>query len=76
MSIYRDTRERMLHDAEFRALVENLARAAEQLGYTPGELKQIAFAAACLVEERNPKLQFCSRCGGPDEPGHPCGRER
>lgn len=52
MNQYRDTSYRLAHDAEFRALVNQLAGAAESLGLTPGEIKQVAFAAAVLVEQR------------------------
>ncbi len=55
MNMYTDTERRMFHDAEFRTVVETLAQVAEKHGYTPGELKQIAFAAALMVELRAPK---------------------
>lgn len=47
-----DTDKRMQHDTEFRTVVEYLAHVALTRGYTPGELRQIAFAAAVLVEMR------------------------
>ena len=55
MSIYSDSEWRYQNDAEFHALVDCLAAFAEKQGYTPGELKQAAFMAAYLVEERNPR---------------------
>jgi hypothetical protein len=53
-SPYRDTEHRMQHDAEFRAAVMMLAASAQRYGWTPGELKQIAFRAAYEVEARRP----------------------
>lgn len=52
-NIYRDTEERVRNDPEFSAAVHMLATLAVTRGYTPGELKQIAFAAAVLVESRS-----------------------
>lgn len=50
--VYRDTAFRMQHDAEFNSAVMLLVQVARQHGFTPGELKQIAFQAALYVEER------------------------
>ncbi len=49
-NVYADTEQRMRHDAEFRAVVEMLTGFALQHGYTPGELRQVAFAAAIRAE--------------------------
>ena len=48
---YRDTAQRLHHDPEFRAAVDMLWAMATRHGFTPGELKQIAFAAAIKCEE-------------------------
>lgn len=47
---YRDTEDRYRRDAEFRIAVESLVHLATQNGFTPGELKQIAFMAALRCE--------------------------
>ena len=49
---YRDTDERMRSDATFRAAVHMLMNAAREHGFTPGELRQIAFRAALELELR------------------------
>ncbi len=54
-NIYRDTDQRMTNDAEFHGVVRFLIQAAEEYGFTPGELKQMAFRAALEVERRNPR---------------------
>lgn len=51
---YHDTDHRMEHDADFRSSVMSLVRMAQEFGYTPGELKQIAFRAALEIEMRKP----------------------
>lgn len=51
-NVYRDTEHRYLHDATFHAAVKMLEAAAERHGFTPGELRQIAFKAALNLEER------------------------
>ncbi len=51
-SIYRDTESRYLNDAAFHAAVKMLEAAAERHGFTPGELKQVAFKAALNLEMR------------------------
>jgi hypothetical protein len=61
--IYSDTERRMINDSEFHAAVMLLAQLAQQHGFTPGELKQIAFAAALFVEERNPICRYTLRDG-------------
>lgn len=48
--VYRDTEERFAKDPAFHAAVTLLERLAREHGFTPGELKQIAFAAALRVE--------------------------
>lgn len=47
---YKDTEHRMIHDVSFRAAVMMLANLAREHGFTPGELKQIAFRAALEIE--------------------------
>ena len=51
---YTDTDRRMATDPEFAGCVMMLMRFADQFGYTPGELKQIAFRAALELEMRRP----------------------
>lgn len=50
---YRDTDERYMQDPAFRAAVDMLQNMAREHGFTPGELKQIAFKAAVELEFRN-----------------------
>lgn len=50
--VYRDTDHRYHTDPAFRAVVKLLERAAIEHGFTPGELKQMAFKAALNIEER------------------------
>jgi len=50
--VYRDTDHRYLHDPAFHAAVTSLEVAATEHGFTPGELKQIAFKAALNLEMR------------------------
>lgn len=50
--VYRDTDHRYLTDPAFHAVVKMLERAAIEHGFTPGELKQMAFKAALNIEER------------------------
>jgi hypothetical protein len=58
MNYYKDTDHRYLHDADFRAAVQVMMRVAEDGGFTPGELKQIAFKAALELEMRRPPTPF------------------
>jgi hypothetical protein len=51
-NMYRDTESRYHNDPAFRAAVKTLEGIAERHGFTPGELKQIAFKAALNIEER------------------------
>lgn len=51
---YLDTDHRMASDNEFRHCVMMLMQFADQFGFTPGELKQIAFRAALELEMRRP----------------------
>jgi len=51
--LYRDTEDRVRNDPAFHGAVMMLAAMAREHGFTPGELKQIAFAAAVYVEERS-----------------------
>jgi len=55
--VYRDSHERYRNDAEFRAAVDCVLTLAVQNGYTPGELRQIAFMAALKAEEHSRNLQ-------------------
>ncbi len=50
--VYRDTDERYRNDPAFHAAVTMLEVAATEHGFTPGELKQIAFKAALNLEMR------------------------
>jgi hypothetical protein len=50
--VYRDTDERYRNDPTFHAAVTMLEVAATEHGFTPGELKQIAFKAALNLEMR------------------------
>jgi hypothetical protein len=54
VNFYSDTDRRMQDDAGFRAAVHMLMALAAEHGFTPGELKQIAFRAALELEMRNP----------------------
>jgi hypothetical protein len=59
IDVYSDTDRRYLHDAEFRAAVDYLEAMARQHGFTPGELKQIAFKAALNIEmKRIPTIRI------------------
>jgi len=49
---YDDTDRRMHQDAEFSSTVQMLMAHAQRYGFTPGELKQIAFRAAFELEMR------------------------
>lgn len=48
---YRDTAERLRSDPHFHEAVTLLYHLALNHGFTPGELRQIAFAAAVRCEE-------------------------
>lgn len=61
--MYRDTNDRYHHDAAFRASVDSLAALAREHGFTPGELKQIAFAAAFKLECEAKPMFFVARHG-------------
>lgn len=59
MNYYEDSEYRYTHDAEFRNAVDMLQALAMQHGFTPGELKQIAFYASLRIEElRRPPLEL------------------
>lgn len=65
---YQDTDHRYLHDPAFRAAVKTLEQIGREHGFTPGELKQIAFKAALNIEEtRRPMLVIM----GPRAPAQP-----
>jgi hypothetical protein len=51
---YRDTDDRYRRDPDFHQAVKLLENLAREQGYTPGELKQIAFKAALNLEESRP----------------------
>lgn len=50
--VYYDSQHRYLHDTEFHAAVEAMVDMGYRNGFTPGELKQIAFQAALFIEQR------------------------
>lgn len=60
---YRDTHARMRHDNPFRSSVDMLVAHAKAHGFTPGELKQIAFAAAVEAFEAKPYWRPIGECG-------------
>jgi hypothetical protein len=60
-NFYSDTDLRMNEDAEFRQCVTLLMQLADRNGYTPGELKQIAFRAALELELRRPGCQVLTK---------------
>jgi hypothetical protein len=65
--VYRDTDERYRRDPAFYSAVRTMEAIAREHGFTPGELKQIAFKAAVNIEmtmNRSP-LQTCAHCRGP-----------
>lgn len=64
-NVYRDTESRYLNDAAFHAAVRMLESAAERHGFTPGELKQIAFKAALNLEMRVRPMMMLARKGDP-----------
>lgn len=66
---YRDTDERYKNDPAFHGAVQMLMHVAREHGFTPGELKQIAFKAALNIEIMNPRpvtvaRSICECCGG------------
>jgi hypothetical protein len=48
---YSDTDDRYRRDPDFQHAVRILEHLAREHGFTPGELKQIAFKAALNIEE-------------------------
>lgn len=62
--VYRDTAHRYEHDPAFHAAVEMLEAVAREHGFTPGELKQIAFKAALNIEMSIRPLMYTSKDGG------------
>lgn len=48
---YRDTDDRYARDPDFQMAVKYLEHMAREHGFTPGELRQIAFKAALNIEE-------------------------
>lgn len=67
MNFYDDTDRRYYNDPAFHAAVRLLEKLAEEHGFTPGELKQIAFKAALNLEMRS----ACPACIRLDEKGAP-----
>ncbi len=59
--VYRDTDERYRNDPAFHAAVTSLEVAAAEHGFTPGELKQIAFKAALNLEMRARPLMYVTK---------------
>jgi len=53
--LYRDTHRRYFNDVAFHTAAQMLFQLAIKEGFTPGELKQIAFCAALLAEEHSRK---------------------
>jgi len=67
--VYRDTDERYRNDPAFHAAVTTLEIAATEHGFTPGELKQIAFKAALNLEMRKlPSMIVLSELRPGEEP--------
>ena len=62
-NVYRDTESCYLNDPPFHAAVKVLERIAEQYGFTPGELKQIAFKAALNIELRAKTMHYVAKPG-------------
>lgn len=70
--IYRDTDHRYRSDPAFYSAVRTLEAIAREYGFTPGELKQIAFKAALNIEETRGGQVYCvtsderpcAHCGG------------
>lgn len=52
-NVYHDAQQRYLHDAQFHAACETMVAIALQGGFTPGELRDIAFTASLLIEQRH-----------------------
>jgi hypothetical protein len=50
--MYDDSEERYRNDSEFHSVVDVMQALIMKHGFTPGEMKQAAFYAACLVEMR------------------------
>jgi hypothetical protein len=51
---YEKCGEAYQNNPQFKALVDMLVNAIEELQYTPGEVKAIAIFAAVLFEQRHP----------------------
>jgi hypothetical protein len=73
--IYRDTDERYQRDPAFYSAVRTMEAIAREHGFTPGELKQIAFKAALNLEEKRDGQiytvtgnRLCDRCRSPVDP--------
>lgn len=63
---YRDTDARFREDGVFHAAVEHMMMLARAHGFTPGELKQIAFKASLELEMRYAPVRIlhlnCEAC--------------
>jgi hypothetical protein len=73
--VYRDTDERYQRDPAFYSAVRTMEAIAREHGFTPGELKQIAFKAALNLEEKRDwqihtviSNRLCDRCHSPVDP--------
>lgn len=69
--LYTDTDQRYRNDPAFHAAVDTMEVIAREHGFTPGELKQIAFKAALNLEER--RIGQVHRVLGDDRPCATCG---
>lgn len=60
-NVYHDAQQRYLHDPQFHAACETMVAIALQGGFTPGELRDIAFTASLLIEQRYARPFFVQR---------------
>ncbi len=60
---YRDTGDRIMNDPEFRAAMMVMVKIATAHGFTPGEMRQLAFAASVYVEEHSARPLYLSALG-------------
>ena len=58
---YHDSETRYRSEPTFKAAVDFLVAMGEQAGFTPGELRQIAFQAALVIETRNARSVSVAR---------------
>jgi hypothetical protein len=52
-NVYHDAQQRYHHDPMFHAACETMVSMALHAGFTPGEMRDIAFTAALLIEQRH-----------------------